>query len=145
LKKLELQQWVTFKARDIAAGFDETDVDALFLDVREPEQYLQQSYAALVNGGFFGALVPTTNQVSELIGGLQVNYFGDIQVEELLLRQYKPVAQRLRPVDIMTAHTGYLVFARKIVPTGAGVEPEEAAVPPLAADGFAHLGGAEEA
>ena len=76
---------------------------------------------------------------------LQVNYYGDIQVEELLLRQYKPVAQRLRPVDIMTAHTGYLVFARKIVPTGAGVEPEEAAVPPLTADGSAHLGGVEEA
>jgi tRNA (adenine57-N1/adenine58-N1)-methyltransferase len=37
-----------------------------------------------------------------------------IEVEELLLRKYKPVPQRLRPEDRMVAHTGYLIFARKL-------------------------------
>jgi tRNA (adenine57-N1/adenine58-N1)-methyltransferase len=32
----------------------------------------------------------------------------------LLLRQYKPVPERLRPADTMVGHTGYLIFARKI-------------------------------
>ncbi|MBP7690067.1 MAG: hypothetical protein KA765_19280, partial [Thermoflexales bacterium] len=36
-----------------------------------------------------------------------------IEVEELMLRGYKTVAQRLRPLDRMIGHTGYLLFARK--------------------------------
>jgi len=31
-----------------------------------------------------------------------------------LHRYYKPVAERLRPVDTMTAHTGFLIFARML-------------------------------
>ena len=39
----------------------------------------------------------------------------DIAVEEVLVRPYKPVPDRLRPVDTMAAHTGYLIFARPVV------------------------------
>ena len=58
--------------------------------------------------------MPTTNQVSDLIVGLEDHHFGNIEVEELLLRAYKPVPQRLRPADTMVGHTGFLIFARKI-------------------------------
>ncbi len=58
--------------------------------------------------------MPTTNQVSHLIAGLEHYSFGHIEVEELLVRSYKPVAARLRPADTMVGHTGYLIFARKI-------------------------------
>jgi len=114
LQRAGLSDCVEFKIRDIMEGFDESGVDALFLDVRTPWDYLQQAHGALKGGGFFGALVPTTNQVSELIAGLEGSNFGDIEVEELLLRAYKPVAQRLRPADTMVGHTGYLIFARRI-------------------------------
>ncbi len=121
LERLGWDKYVTFKLRDIAAGFDERNVDALFLDVREPWLYLDQAHAALKGGGFFGALVPTTNQVSALLAALQKAHFGFIEVEEILLRAYKPVAERLRPQDQMVAHTGYLIFARAMV---AGLSPE---------------------
>lgn len=114
LQRVGLDDYVEFKIRDIAEGFDETDVDALFLDVRTPWDYLEQARRALKGGGFFGALVPTTNQVSHLIAGLEHYSFGHIEVEELLVRAYKPVAARLRPADTMVGHTGYLIFARKI-------------------------------
>ena len=91
-----------------------------------PGLYLEQCCAALVNGGFFGALVPTTNQVSDLITALQLGDFGDIRAEELLLRQYKPVPQRLRPMDTMIGHTGFLVFARKIMPYAITTEQDHA-------------------
>ena len=104
LKRVGLADYVEFKTQDIAEGFDETDADALFLDVRTPWDYLRQARLALKDGGFFGALVPTTNQVSHLIAA----------VEELMLRPYKPVPARLRPADTMVGHTGYLIFARKI-------------------------------
>ncbi|MGQ9503235.1 MAG: tRNA (adenine-N1)-methyltransferase [Anaerolineae bacterium] len=114
ITQLGLQEWVEFKLKDIAEGFEETAVDALFLDVRTPWDYLPRAGQALKPGGFFGALMPTTNQVSQLIAGLEVHHFCHIEVEEIFLRAYKPVAERLRPADIMVGHTGYLVFARWI-------------------------------
>lgn len=109
-----LLDWVELKHRDIAKGLDEHDVDALFLDVRTPWLYVQEAWKALVEGGFFGAIVPTANQVSELIKGLEEQGFHDIEVCEILLRPYKTVAERLRPTDRMVAHTGYLIFARRL-------------------------------
>ncbi len=100
--------------KDIAEGFDQRDVDALFLDVREPWLYLAQVCEALADGGFFGTLVPTTNQVSDVLAAMTRYPFTSIEVLEILLRAYKPVPQRLRPQDIMVGHTGYLIFARKV-------------------------------
>jgi tRNA (adenine57-N1/adenine58-N1)-methyltransferase len=112
LSRYGLLDYVDLKARDIARGFDESDVDALFLDVREPWEYLQQAQEALKGGGFFGSLVPTTNQLSRLIDELERIRFIGIEIKELFLRPYKVNSHRLRPEDRMVAHTGYLVFAR---------------------------------
>jgi len=114
LQRVGLADRVTFKERDILAGFDETAMDAVFLDVPNPHDYLQQVRLALKPGGFFGSILPTTNQVSLLLVSLKREGFGFIDVCELMLRYYKPVPDRLRPTDRMVAHTGYLVFARSI-------------------------------
>lgn len=103
---------VTQHLRDIADGFTQTDADALFLDVRTPWDYLAQAAAALKGGAPLAFLLPTADQVSMLLKGLERGPFADVEVEELLLRPWKPVADRLRPADRMTAHTGFLVFAR---------------------------------
>lgn len=116
LAQLGLSDVVTFKQRDIAEGFDETEADALFLDLRTPWDYLPHVRAALVNGGFFGAILPTANQVIRLLDALEKFNFGPVEVEELLLRPYKTVPERLRPQDRLTPHTGYLIFARKLIP-----------------------------
>jgi tRNA (adenine57-N1/adenine58-N1)-methyltransferase len=116
LEQLGLSEFVEFRQRDVAAGFDERDADALFLDLPNPWDYLAPAHAALASGGFFGCILPTTNQVSRLIGALEEASFGLIEVEELLLRPYKAVSARLRPMDRMVAHTGYLIFARALIP-----------------------------
>lgn len=115
LESLGLLPYVSLQQRDVTvAGFDEQDVDACFLDLREPWATLPAAVTALKTGGIFGSLVPTTNQVEEMLRALQTHGFSDITVEELLLRSYKPVPDRLRPADRMVAHTGYLIFARKL-------------------------------
>lgn len=116
VRRAGLTDMVAFKQRDIANGFDETNVDAVFLDVREPWEYLAQVKTALKRSGFFGAILPTTNQVVELLYGLKRHDFGGVEVEEVFTRQYKPIPARLRPADVMVGHTGFLVFARNIEP-----------------------------
>ncbi len=103
---------VTRHLRDIADGFLQSDADALFLDVRTPWEYLDQVTAAVKPGAALAFLVPTVEQVSLLLKGMESRPFDDIEVEELLVRGWKPVADRLRPNDRMIAHTGFLVFAR---------------------------------
>lgn len=114
LERVGLASRVDFKLRDIAEGFDETDADAFFLDVQNPFDYISQVRAALKPGGFFGALLPTFNQVEKVLVALRNNRFAFVEVCEILLRYYKPNPSRLRPADRMVAHTGFLAFGRKI-------------------------------
>ena len=117
LERIGLASRVDFKLRDIQEGFDETDADAFFLDVQNPYDYIQQVRNAIKPGGFFGTLVPTYNQVEKILYALKKYDFAFVEVCELMLRYYKTNPARLRPTDRMIAHTGYLVFARKIEPS----------------------------
>ena len=117
LDRLGFMDRVTLKLRDINLGFDETGADALFLDVPNPYDYMAQVRQALKLGGFFGCILPTTNQVERLLPVLHQQYFAFVEVCEILLRYYKPVYDRLRPTDRMVAHTGYLIFARPVAPS----------------------------
>jgi len=110
-----MENRVTFKLGNIGDGFEEKGVDALFLDVANPYDYIPQVIAALKPGGFFGSLLPTTNQVSLLLTAMRQNHFAFLDVCEVLLRYYRPEPDRLRPVDRMVAHTGYLIFGRPIL------------------------------
>lgn len=114
LTRLGLQDRVTFKLGDIGNGFEETGVDALFLDLPNPYDYMLRVKAALKMGGFFGCILPTTNQVTILLRELRRSQFAFIEVCELVLRYYKPEPDRFRPTDRMVAHTGFLVFARLV-------------------------------
>lgn len=106
-------QNVELHHRDVAQGFAVTGADALFLDVRTPWEYLDHALAAVRPGASFGFLLPTVDQVSKLLLGLERGPFAEVEVCEILIRRWKPVADRLRPEDRMNAHTGFLVFARQ--------------------------------
>jgi tRNA (adenine57-N1/adenine58-N1)-methyltransferase len=114
LDRLGLAERVDFKLRDIAEGFDEKNVDAVFLDLPNPQDYILQAKDALKPGGYLGSILPTTNQVSLLLIALRRANFAFIEVCEIILRYYKAYADRLRPTDRMVAHTGYLIFARSV-------------------------------
>ena len=127
---------VELHCMDVSSGFAATNADALFLDMREPWNCLEQAVAALKPGATLAFLLPTTNQVQDLLLGLEKGPFDEIEVSELLIRGWKPLPDRLRPNDRMTAHTGFLVFCRQaqksatweaLMPKGTRERKQEAA------------------
>ena len=117
LTRFGLEASVDFKLRDIGQGFDESDVDSFFLDVPNPYDYLEQVRSTLKPGGHLCCLIPTFNQVEKTLQALRQTRFAFVEVCELLLRYYKAEPARIRPTDRMVAHTGFLVFARRIEPS----------------------------
>lgn len=117
VERVGLSARVDFKLRDIQEGFDETDADAFFLDVPNPYDYIAQVRAALKPGGFFCTIIPTFNQVEKTLYALRKNKFAFVEVCEILLRYFKAEPSRIRPTDRMVAHTGFLIFGRRIEPS----------------------------
>ena len=125
LRLLGLDQQVEFKLGDASDGFEERYLDAIFLDLPNPYDYLEQVSPSLKGGGQFATLLPTMNQVELTLRALAHSNFAFIDVCEILLRHYKSDWGRLRPVDRMVAHTGYLIFARSIQASLDGLEKDE--------------------
>ncbi len=115
LNEFEFSERVTFYLHDIREGFYEKDVNAIFLDLPNPYDFISQVKSSLIPGGYFGTILPTTNQVIDTLIELQRNSFRFTDVCEILLRYYKVEFERFRPTDRMVSHTGYLIFSRKIL------------------------------
>jgi tRNA (adenine57-N1/adenine58-N1)-methyltransferase len=92
---------------------EEKDFDAAFIDVREPWLILEKVRGFIRGSAYLGMIVPTANQIIETLRALNEG-FGDVEVLELMLRRYKTIPERVRPEDRMVAHTGFLIFARKL-------------------------------
>lgn len=120
LRQVGLDQRVSFVQADINEYRGVEPADALFLDLPDADLALPAGLSLLRSGGYFGAIMPTANQVTDLLNAMEAEAMTDIDVCEILLRFYKTVPARLRPTDRMVAHTGYLVFGRSTTSAHSG-------------------------
>ncbi len=119
--RLGLESFVEFKNQDVLQGIVEKDMDAIILDLPTPWEAVSVAREALKPGGIFASFSPTIPQIQNTVNSLKEHNFGDIQVSELMLRNWQVSSSRnegylaTRPHTQMIGHTGFLIFARKIV------------------------------
>lgn len=113
LKRAGLINFAELKNKDITAGIDEIDVDAIILDLATPWHVVPHAYTALKSCGTLISFSPTIDQVVKTVEALKENSFVDIETVECLLRGMQITRGKTRPHTLMTGHTGYITFARK--------------------------------
>jgi len=115
LTRAGLIRFVKLKNKDITLGIDETDVDAVILDLATPWLVVPHACGALRPSGTLVSFSPTIDQVVRTDEALRENGFIDIETIECLMREMQVERGRTRPQTLMTGHTGYITFARKAV------------------------------
>ncbi|MEM2971751.1 MAG: tRNA (adenine-N1)-methyltransferase [Candidatus Bathyarchaeia archaeon] len=115
LRRTGLTDFVELKNKDITASIDERDVDAVILDLAMPWLVVPHAYTALKPCGTLVSFSPTIDQVVKTVEALKENAFVDIETVECLLRGMQTERGKTRPQTLMTAHTGYITFARKTI------------------------------
>ena len=113
LKRACVIDFVELKNKDIIAGIDESDVDAVILDLATPWLIIPHAYTALKPCGTVVSFSPTIDQVVKTVEALKENGFIDIETVECLVRGMQVERGKTRPQTLMTGHTGYVTFARK--------------------------------
>jgi len=72
---------------------------------------------ALIPGGVFMAYVATTTQLSKLAEAIKESgLFTEPESSETLVRGWHHEGLAVRPQHRMIAHTGFLIFARRMAP-----------------------------
>jgi len=113
LKRANLLNYVELKNKDITQGIDETDADAVVLDLATPWLVIPHAYSTLSGSGTLVSFSPTIDQVVKTVEALQQNNFTDIETIECIMRRMQTERGKTRPETLMTGHTGYVTFARK--------------------------------
>lgn len=113
LKRAGLMEFVELKSRDIIAGIEERDVDAVVLDLATPWLVGQQAYEALKPSGIIISFSPTIDQVVRMTEALKEQNFICIETVECFMRGMQIERGKTRPQTLMTGHTGYITYARK--------------------------------
>ncbi|MCX7785057.1 MAG: tRNA (adenine-N1)-methyltransferase [candidate division WOR-3 bacterium] len=114
LKRLGLDNYVEFYVRDVEKqGFEQKEVDAVFVDLPEPWIAIRPAFDALKGGSSFCSLSPNTEQVRKTKSVLELEGFVRIKVVEIWERELLVRVTGTRPAERMVSHTAYLVFAQK--------------------------------
>jgi tRNA (adenine57-N1/adenine58-N1)-methyltransferase len=107
----------TLRVADAFAGIEERDVDRFVIDLAEPWRLLDAVAGALRAGGVVTGFLPTALQVKQFVDGLRAHgAFAAVETLETLMRGWYVRDRSIRPEHRMVAHTGFLVFARRLAP-----------------------------
>jgi len=113
LKRLGLYELVVLRRGDVTLGMEESNVNAVVLDMATPWLAVKPAHKALEGGGTLASFSPTIDQTVKTVEVMGDVGFTGIETVECITRRYQVEAGRTRPETLMIAHTGYLTFGRK--------------------------------
>jgi tRNA (adenine57-N1/adenine58-N1)-methyltransferase len=94
-----------------------SEFDRVILDMLAPWDCLDVAAKALAPGGVFLAYVATTTQLSKTAEAIKESgLFTEPESFETIVRGWHHEGLAVRPQHRMIAHTGFLIFARKMAP-----------------------------
>ena len=106
------ENWV-LKIGDVRKDVEERDVDAFIVDIPDPWNAVEMAYEALKTSGCFAAYIPTYNQLERVHREMK-KYFVYMEACEIIKRNIVVGEVGTRPDNVEVAHTGFMVFGRKI-------------------------------
>jgi tRNA (adenine57-N1/adenine58-N1)-methyltransferase len=95
-------------------GFEQSNVDAVLLDVPEPWTLVGPAHKALKGGHALVSIIPTVEQLRKTVSAMEMQGFTRIHVKEILEREMLVRTTGIRPADRMVAHTVYLILGNKV-------------------------------
>ncbi|MEJ5377566.1 MAG: tRNA (adenine-N1)-methyltransferase [bacterium] len=111
----ECPQW-TIKLADALEGIQERNVDRITIDVPEPWLFVPAVKLSLRPGGILLCFTANALQVKSLHDALlDSGGFAHLETMENLLRPWHVKGLSVRPVHRMTAHTGFITVARRVL------------------------------
>lgn len=113
VEKANMAGVVTFVPGDIATSLTERDLDAMALDVPDPERIVNAAWESLRSGGMFACYTPLVVQMETATHALRTRGFLEVRSLETLERGWTVHDRGSRPDTTMLAHTGFLTFARR--------------------------------
>ncbi len=105
---------LTVRNKDVYAGIEEKELEAVILDVPEPWLALKNAEKALKLGGFLVSYQTSLVQVQRLFKEIKKKPFIFIKTCEILQRDWKIEGRVVRPEIQMLGHTGWISFFRKV-------------------------------
>ena len=108
---------VEFRNADLRTHLEDTNVDAVVLDIPDPWAAVPAAWEALRPCGHLAAFSPNMEQIKETWAALRVRPFVDLRTVELIEREMEVRDVGVRPSFAALGHTGYLTFARKVLDT----------------------------
>ncbi|MHA1259573.1 MAG: protein methyltransferase, partial [Candidatus Heimdallarchaeaceae archaeon] len=115
IERLNLEEFVTLHFKDANEGLEEQNVDSVILDLGDPCSLIPHAYDSLKPSGVLSVFLPTYNQVEKVFTCIKQENFGDIKALELIRRDLQLKPNAIRPRTRMIGHTGFLLFARKLL------------------------------
>ncbi|MCM8819632.1 MAG: tRNA (adenine-N1)-methyltransferase [Candidatus Omnitrophica bacterium] len=115
VQRYGLEEYVEFKLKEVIDKFDEADVDFVMIDIGSPWELINAAYDALKGGARLSAICPTFEQLTKTVFTLEEKGFTNIEALEVLVRKILVRRGKTRPQQRMPSHTGWLVFASKII------------------------------
>jgi len=107
----------TLTVGDLVESMDDTDLDAVVLDMLAPWECVDAVAAAVSPGGVIVGYVATTTQMSKFVETLRLSGdWTEPRAEETMMRTWHLEGLAVRPDHRMNGHTGFLVTARRLAP-----------------------------